>query len=40
MTTEAVPDPPALKPDRITRRLLIAIRVYSALLYIQAKATG
>jgi hypothetical protein len=40
MKTEAAPDPPALTPDRITRWLLIAIGVYSALLYIQLKATG
>ncbi len=32
MKTEAAPDRPALKPDRITRWLLIAIGIYSALL--------
>ena len=40
MKTEAAPDLPALKPDRIARWLLIGICVYCALLYIQAKATG
>lgn len=32
MEAEAVPEQPALKPDRITRWLLIAIGIYSALL--------
>jgi hypothetical protein len=40
MEMEAAPEPSALKPDRITRRLLIAIGVYSALVYIQVKAAG
>jgi hypothetical protein len=40
MQTEAAPDQPALKPDRITRWIVIAIGIYSALLYIQLKAAG